>query len=108
MLKGLEKLMVEQVDITLETNPLHVNQYGFQKHNSTETAVSSSVNYIEKHFKQGNDVLGVFLYMQTAFDTICPKHMKDSLLKHGVDNDIAEHLLQLHNAPQSNNGTRRL
>ena len=45
---------------------------------------------MEKHFHSGNEVLGVFLDLQNAFDTISPEHIKSSLLKHGADNDMAE------------------
>ena len=86
----MEKLIVEQVDIALESHPLHKNQHGFQKGKSTESAISQTVNYIEKHINNGEDVLGVFFDIQAAFDTICPKHIKNSLLKHGADGDIAE------------------
>ena len=57
LLKGLEKLLVEQMDIALEEHPIHKNQHGFQRGLSTETAISKTVNYIEKH--SGRDVLVV-------------------------------------------------
>ena len=60
LLKGMEKLVVEQVDIALESHPLHKNQHGFQKGKSTESAILQTVNYIEKHINNGKDVLGVF------------------------------------------------
>ena len=78
------------MDLALEDYPIHINQHGFQKSKGTETAISSTVNYIEKHLNQGNEVLGVFLDIQAAFDTICPKHIRASLLKHGADKDLAE------------------
>ena len=78
------------MDLALEDHPIHKNQHGFQKGLSTETAISKTVNYIEKHINTGREVLGVFLDIQAAFDTICPKHIKASLLKHGADPDLAE------------------
>ena len=36
----MRKLVVEQIDIALETHPLHVKQHGFQRAKSTETAIS--------------------------------------------------------------------
>ena len=51
------------------------------------------VCYVEKHINSGCEVLGVFLDIQAAFDTICPKHIKASLLKHGADPDLAEFYL---------------
>ena len=61
LLKGLEKLLVEQMDLALEDHPIHKNQHGFQRGLSTETAISKTVNYIEKHINSGREVLGVFL-----------------------------------------------
>ena len=78
------------MDLSLEDHPIHKNQHGFQRGRSTETAISKTVNYIEKHINSGREVLGVFLDIQAAFDTICPKHIKASLLKHGADPDVAE------------------
>ena len=78
------------MDLALEDHPIHKNQHGFQRGLSTETAISKTVNYIEKHINSGREVLGVFLDIQAAFDTICPKHIKASLLKHGADPDVAE------------------
>ena len=46
LLKGLEKLLVEQMDLALEDHPIHKNQHGFQRGLSTETAISKTVNYI--------------------------------------------------------------
>ena len=90
LLKRLEKLLVEQMDLALEDHPIHKNQHGFQRGLSSETAISKTVNYIEKHINSGREGQGVFLDIQAAFDTICPKHIKASLLKHGADPDVAE------------------
>ena len=49
LLKGLEKLLVEQMDLALEDHPIHKNLHGLQRGLSTETAISKTVNYIEKH-----------------------------------------------------------
>ena len=78
------------MDLALEDHPIHKNQHGFQRGLSTETAISKTVNYIEKHINSDREVLGVFLDIQAAFDTICPKHIKARLLKHGADPDLAE------------------
>ena len=89
-LKGLEKLLLEQMDLALEDHPIHKSQHGFQRGLCTKTAIFETVNYIEKHINSGREVLGVFLHIQAAFDTICPKHTKASLQKHGADSDLAE------------------
>ena len=69
------------MDISLEDHPINKNQHGFQRRLSTETAISRMVNYIEKHIGSGGEVLGIFLDIQAAFNMICPKHIKASLLK---------------------------
>ena len=84
----MEKLIVNQVDLTLIDNPLHINQHGFQKNKSTDTAISATVNYIEKHIYNNKTVLGVFLDIQAAFDTILPETIKHALLQHNIDTNI--------------------
>ena len=44
LLKGLEKLSVWTADEALVDHPLHIKQHGFQKGNSTETAISNTIN----------------------------------------------------------------
>ena len=51
-LKGLEKLVVRKVDQTLESMPISDHQQGFRRCRSTETAISNTVNYIEKFHKK--------------------------------------------------------
>ena len=68
LLKGLEKLFVEQMDLALKDHPIHKNQHGFQRGLSTETAISKTVNDIEKHINSGREVLGCLLYTSDAAD----------------------------------------
>ena len=88
LLKGLERLSVWIADDALEDHPLHIKQHGFQKGKSTETAISSTVNKIEKHILNGEHCMGVFLDIQAAFDSITPEHIKRALLKHGSNPDM--------------------
>ena len=53
LLKGLERLSVWVADTALEDNPLKRKQHTFQKGKSTETAISNTINKIEKHIKWG-------------------------------------------------------
>ena len=48
LLKVLECLNVWVTDTTVEDHPLHIKQHVFQKGKSTETAISNTVNKIEK------------------------------------------------------------
>ena len=90
VLKGLEKLVTWRVDTTMKTKPIHGKQHGFQKGKSTETALSQTVNFIEKAMFKGKKCVGVFLDISSAFDTIDPGHVRHSLLEHGAEEDIAE------------------
>ena len=67
----------------LKQNPLHTNQYGFRNDRNTETAILNAVNYKEKHIYNGEHVIGIFLDIQAAFDTINPDAVKTALLKRG-------------------------
>ena len=89
-LKGLEKLCVWRVDIELIKKPIHCNQHGFQKGKSTETAISKTVNTIEKYLDNKQFCVGVFLDIQGAFDTICPKYIKKCLQEHVQTEDLIE------------------
>ena len=90
LLKGLEKLVVKNVDQTLETMPISEQQHCFRTCRSTETAISNTVNYIEKFTKMNEHCLAVFLDIAAAFDTIKPDHIKNTLLKKEVDPKVLE------------------
>ena len=83
MLKGLERLCGWHMDEQLNKFPVHTRQHGFRTDRNTETAISEAVYYIEKHIINNQLVIRVFLDIQAAFDTISPKKIKESLLKHG-------------------------
>ena len=68
--------------------PLHEKQHGFTVNKCTESAISNTVNYIEKFVFKNQYALGVFLDISSAFDTIRPDHIKNSLIKHGGDPDL--------------------
>ena len=81
-LKGLEKLIVKQADKDMIN--VNIHQHGFRRNKSTESAISETANYIERHITVGQDVLGVFLDIQAAFDTILPEAIKDALLEYNI------------------------
>ena len=51
-------------------NILNKSQFGFRKSHSTSHALNYSINCIEKSIKKGNNVLGIFIDVSKAFDTI--------------------------------------
>ena len=90
MLKGLEKLVVNNVDQTLETMPISEHQQGFRRCRSTETAISNTVNYIEKIRKRNDHCLAVLLDIAAAFDTIKPAQIKQTLRDKEIDRNLVE------------------
>jgi ribonuclease HI len=90
LLKGLEKLCRWKMKEMLENHPLHEFQHGFTKGLSTDTAISRTTNFIEQRIMNGQYCLGVFLDIQAAFDSIDPVHIKQSLLRHGCPQDLAD------------------
>ena len=73
------------MDEKLETHPVQIRQHGFRSDHNTETSLSNVVNYIEKYIYNGQHVLGIFLDIQAAFDTIDTKKVRESLLQHDRD-----------------------
>ena len=79
-----------KIDEAIRDFPIHKKQHGFQSNKGTESALSNTVNYIERYIFKKESVLGVFLDISSAFDTIDPTHVKTQLLKHGGDVDMVE------------------
>ena len=88
MLKGLEKLVVSNVDQTLETMPISEHQQGFRRCRSTETAISNTVNYIEQFNKRNEHSLAVSLDIAAAFDTVKPAHIRQTVLDKEVNGKL--------------------
>ena len=75
LLKGLERLVVWNMDKALIDHPIHHKQHGFLTGKATESAISNTTNYIEKHIMQRKHCVGVFLDISSAFDSIRPNHV---------------------------------
>ena len=90
LLKGIEKLTRWKMDEMLKFHPINNHQHGFRKGYSTESAISNTVHAIEKRLLNQQYCLGVFLDIQSAFDSIQPVHIRDKLLEHGCPADAAE------------------
>jgi ribonuclease HI len=89
LLKGVEKLTRWKMDEMLALHPIDSHQHGFRKGYSTESAISNTVHTIEKRLLTNQYCLGVFLDIQSAFDSIQPGHIKDKLIEHGCPYDAA-------------------
>ena len=90
LLKGLERLVGWRMDRALQNHPLHPKQHGFLTGKSTESAISNTVNYIERHIMKKEHCVGVFLDISAAFDSIKPGHVRQALLKHGGDPEMVQ------------------
>ena len=68
---------------------MHDRQQGFRKNKSSESTISETVNYIEKHTND-EDAIGVFLDIQAAFETIQPLAIKQALHNHNLDDKLVD------------------
>ena len=69
--KIFEKVIYSRIySFALSQNILDKNQFGFRKSHSTSHAVNYSVKIIEDSIKKQNHVLGIFIDLSKAFDTI--------------------------------------
>ena len=63
---------------------LNKNQFGFRKGHSTSHALNYSIYHIEKAIEEGNSVLGIFIDLSKAFDTIDHGILLNKLKNHGI------------------------
>ena len=73
------------MDEIVKENPINKNQHGFRSDRSTETAISANTDYIKQHIMYGKPVVGVFLDIQAAFETIKPSKIREALENKGVE-----------------------
>ena len=90
ILKGLERIFTWRMDDLLPYYPIHDRQHGFTKGRSTESAISNTVDYIERCLFRRQHCIGVFLDISSAYDSINIQHIRESLYKHGADVDLVE------------------
>ena len=64
---------------------MSVNQHGFRKGKSTESALPNSCEYIEDAITHNNYALGIFLDVRAAFDRITVTHIIQGLKDKNVD-----------------------
>ena len=83
--KILEKLIYTRFYSFLTAkNILHENQFGFRKEHSTSHALNYSISHIEKPLKNKSHVLGIFIDLSKAFDTIDHEKLLNKLHNYGI------------------------
>ena len=89
IVKAMERVVLwEFNNTTLTQNPLNVNQHAFRKGKSTESALSTMVDHIEKALQKDEIALGVFLDIQGAFDNVMPESIIQGMLDKGATNEL--------------------
>ena len=63
---------------------MHDRQFGFRKQHSTSHALNYSIDEIKQSIEKGDHVLGIFIDLSKAFDTIDHKILINKLNHYGV------------------------
>ena len=63
---------------------LHDSQFGFRKGHSTSHALNYSVHHIKQSLKSGDHVLGIFIDLSKAFDTLDHSILLQKLSMYGI------------------------
>ena len=83
--KILEKLVSNQLTRYLEEHALLTSdQFGFRAKSSTEKALHSLINNLYSNFDQGKYVVGLFLDLTKAFDSINRQILLSKLFYYGI------------------------
>ena len=73
-----------------EHSILYAHQYGFRRGHSTSHAIISLVEKVSHSLDTGKIVVGVFLDLKKAFDTVDHQILLDKLYAHGIRNNMYE------------------
>ena len=71
-------------------NVLYDKQFGFRQNHSTSHAINYSVDYVAKKIEDKKHLVGLFLDLSKAFDTICHSKLITKLHNYGIRGNCLE------------------
>ena len=89
--KLFEKIIYKRIyAFLIAKNILYEKQFGFRKNHSTSHAINYSVKYVADNIEQKKHVVGIFLDLSKAFDTICHSKLLVKLQNYGIRGNCLE------------------
>ena len=89
--KFFEKLIFKRMySFFVSKNVLYDKQFGFRQNHSTSHAINYSVDYVAKKIEDKKHVVGLFLDLSKAFDTICHSKLITKLHNYGIRGNCLE------------------
>lgn len=83
--KIFERIVYNRIYEYLDANNfLYKHQYGFRKNHSTSTALTTLIDQISFALDARKSVLGLYLDLSKAFDTVSHRILFSKLLKYGI------------------------
>ena len=89
--KIFEKLIYKRMySFFLSKNVLYEKQFGFRQNHSTSHTINYSVDCVAKKIEDKKHVVGLFLDLSKAFDTICHSKLITKLHNYGIRGNCLE------------------